>query len=155
MSKVNYPAGLKRRVDGDWNCPKCNNLNFAFRFSCNKCKNEKPEEAGNLFHSALFLDLENFSSPQTQATGDVFSFMNQPIAARPLTELSLNTGPKIVKGDKVVRDKSEVEKIMSQVKRPDSGRTGDWVCLLCNNLNFAFRKNCNKCKDKKETFIAL
>ena len=155
MSKVNYPAGLKRRVDGDWNCPKCNNLNFAFRFSCNKCKTEKPEEPENLFHSALFLDVDGFSSNRPDTGGDFFSFMNETISARPLTELSINTGPKIVQGDKVVRDKSEVEKIMSQVKRPDSGRNGDWVCLLCNNLNFAFRKNCNKCKGKKEKFIAL
>ena len=22
----------------------------------------------------------------------------------------------------------------------------DWVCLKCNNLNFSFRKRCNRCK---------
>lgn len=22
----------------------------------------------------------------------------------------------------------------------------DWVCVLCNNLNFSFRKKCNRCK---------
>ena len=22
----------------------------------------------------------------------------------------------------------------------------DWVCTLCNNLNFSFRKKCNRCK---------
>ena len=25
----------------------------------------------------------------------------------------------------------------------------DWICLLCNNLNFSFRKICNKCKTNK------
>jgi hypothetical protein len=25
-------------------------------------------------------------------------------------------------------------------------REGDWVCLNCNNLNFSFRKKCNRCK---------
>ena len=25
-------------------------------------------------------------------------------------------------------------------------REGDWVCLNCNNLNFSFRKRCNRCK---------
>ena len=24
-------------------------------------------------------------------------------------------------------------------------RIGDWICLFCNNLNFAFRKICNRC----------
>ena len=27
---------------GDWQCPKCHNLNFAFRQSCNRCKLPKP-----------------------------------------------------------------------------------------------------------------
>ena len=27
---------------GDWNCPKCNNLNFSFRTVCNRCKIPKP-----------------------------------------------------------------------------------------------------------------
>lgn len=22
----------------------------------------------------------------------------------------------------------------------------DWVCVKCNNLNFSFRKKCNRCK---------
>ena len=25
------------------------------------------------------------------------------------------------------------------------GRAGDWVCFKCNNLNFSFRTNCNRC----------
>lgn len=25
-------------------------------------------------------------------------------------------------------------------------RDGDWVCINCNNLNFSFRKKCNRCK---------
>jgi len=22
----------------------------------------------------------------------------------------------------------------------------DWICVVCNNLNFSFRKKCNRCK---------
>lgn len=25
-------------------------------------------------------------------------------------------------------------------------REGDWVCYNCHNLNFSFRKKCNRCK---------
>ena len=25
-------------------------------------------------------------------------------------------------------------------------REGDWICFNCNNLNFSFRKKCNRCK---------
>jgi hypothetical protein len=24
--------------------------------------------------------------------------------------------------------------------------TQDWICIKCNNLNFSFRKKCNRCK---------
>ena len=26
-----------------------------------------------------------------------------------------------------------------------ASRAGDWVCFKCNNLNFSFRTNCNRC----------
>lgn len=156
MAKPNYPSGLKRRVSGDWNCHKCNNLNFAFRFSCNKCHTEKREENQSLFNSALFMDFTDFEVTSKKENQDTaFDFMNQRIQAQPLTNLSLNIGPKIVNGEKITRDNSHVETIMSQVKRPDSGRQGDWVCLKCKNLNFAFRKDCNKCRAKKQNYIAL
>lgn len=29
-------------------------------------------------------------------------------------------------------------------------RTGDWLCVSCRNINFAFRKQCNRCKLNKE-----
>ena len=32
-------------------------------------------------------------------------------------------------------------------------RKGDWFCQLCFNLNFAFRKECNRCKVPKEKCI--
>jgi hypothetical protein len=40
---------------------------------------------------------------------------------------------------------------MSNVKLQKSieRREGDWICKYCNNLNFAFRKKCNKCKMDK------
>ena len=31
------------------------------------------------------------------------------------------------------------------VKKALAERVGDWLCLNCNNLNFSFRDNCNRC----------
>ena len=36
------------------------------------------------------------------------------------------------------------------MKKPFEVRIGDWTCSKCKNLNFAFRKICNKCKLPKE-----
>jgi len=35
---------------------------------------------------------------------------------------------------------------IKQIKTTAQSREGDWVCLNCNNLNFSFRKKCNRCK---------
>uniref|UniRef100_A0A8C2MAK2 Zinc finger Ran-binding domain-containing protein 2 n=1 Tax=Cricetulus griseus TaxID=10029 RepID=A0A8C2MAK2_CRIGR len=40
MSTKNFPVS-----DGDWICPKCGNVNFARRTSCNRCGREKTTEA--------------------------------------------------------------------------------------------------------------
>ena len=40
---------VKKPLDkrkGDWQCPKCNNLNFAFRVICNRCQLQKPNNLG-------------------------------------------------------------------------------------------------------------
>lgn len=34
----------------------------------------------------------------------------------------------------------------NQSKTTSQPREGDWVCFGCNNLNFSFRKKCNRCK---------
>lgn len=43
----------------------------------------------------------------------------------------------------------------SKANNIHSIRAGDWVCLLCNNLNFSFRNECNRCQKqtKKQNYI--
>lgn len=41
-------------------------------------------------------------------------------------------------------------------KKPFIERAGDWICLNCHNLNFAFRTNCNRCHlTKRENQILI
>ena len=44
------PKNEKKPFDkrkGDWLCPECHNLNFAFRVVCNRCQIPKPNNLGN------------------------------------------------------------------------------------------------------------
>ena len=41
----------------------------------------------------------------------------------------------------------------TQPKVAVAERAGDWVCAYCQNLNFAFRKHCNRCSKTKEEAI--
>ena len=150
MSETTYPSGLKRRVQGDWNCLKCNNLNFAFRSSCNKCSALRGENA-SLFNSALFMYIDENTQLYTPTNQGDFSFLSTPIKITPIATAQ----PKIINGTRVSRDSRRIEGILAEVKRPDAGRKGDWVCLGCKNLNFSFRQECNKCSIRKDNYIEL
>lgn len=45
--------------------------------------------------------------------------------------------------------------VNKQKKKIFTLREGDWKCAQCNNLNFSFRKKCNKCNITKEESIDL
>jgi len=34
-------------------------------------------------------------------------------------------------------------------RKPFNERPGDWICYNCQNLNFTFRTNCNRCHISK------
>ena len=33
----------------------------------------------------------------------------------------------------------------NKIREMPSERVGDWVCLNCENVNYGFRKECNRC----------
>jgi len=51
--------------------------------------------------------------------------------------------------------KAKQPKVKPQKTINTSVRAGDWVCLICNNLNFSFRNECNRCgmQTKKQNYI--
>lgn len=178
-----YPSAIKKRVSGDWNCSNCNNLNFAFRSYCNRCLCSKGPMELDEFPCALYitppaLDIvdevdEHTSVPSKLLFGDLPSvspFLRDktlaiPTEAKPITQRLLkfekeNDPPakeaSIVSEDKVyTADRKWLQTALIGVKRPLTERQGDWVCLNCKNLNFAFRKECNRCLQAKKEYIAM
>jgi len=51
--------------------------------------------------------------------------------------------------------KAKAAKVKVQKNLNNSVRAGDWICLVCNNLNFSFRNECNRCQmqTKKQNYI--
>ncbi|MEK9738292.1 MAG: zinc finger protein [Euryarchaeota archaeon] len=45
----NRSGGKEHKKGGDWNCPKCNNSNFAFRKKCNRCDADRPRDDASKF----------------------------------------------------------------------------------------------------------
>lgn len=152
-----YPSGVKKRVEGDWNCEHCHNLNFAFRALCNRCGTQK--SASPLFHWALFLtppslkDMPGLqaetglSSPELPSVSPFLSerCMLEPIRVCPLSERALF--PQEEQEDLGAMDMETLllAEILAGVRRIPTEREGDWRCEACSNLNFAFRSECNRC----------
>ena len=42
----------------------------------------------------------------------------------------------------------------SSLKKPFVLRKGDWKCMNCYNINFGFRKCCNRCMFPKDSFFS-
>ena len=51
--------------------------------------------------------------------------------------------------------KTQTKSSKTQKNLSNSVRAGDWICLVCNNLNFSFRNECNRCQmqTKKQNYI--
>lgn len=123
------------RRDGDWDCPKCTNLNFAFRTHCHKCREPRPGYEGQE---------EADTRPKRPGDWDCacgannFAFRTSCMRCQALP------------GQGVARGAGGRARSRSRERGggPGGGRPGDWTCH-CGMLNFAFRTECHKCKQPK------
>ncbi len=97
--------------DNDWDCPKCNNSNFARRVECNRCGAPKP------------------------GGGDSGDRRNSRYDSRP---------PR--RDDRPRRDSRDRNNNRPERK---TFTDNDWECKKCNNSNFSFRTECNRCGEPK------
>lgn len=54
----------------------------------------------------------------------------------------------------VKREEEDFHSKEQKAKKPFEIREGDWTCFDCHNLNFSFRKKCNRCGLDKEISIS-
>ena len=58
------------------------------------------------------------------------------------------------KMNKTTNNKKYISKNnVNNFSKNKNARKNDWVCKLCLNVNFSFRKKCNRCKTNKEKCI--
>lgn len=156
--ELNYPSGIKKRVAGDWNCPNCNNLNFAFRDYCNRCFSAKQDQTGFecfLYISPPTLDEQpsefSESVPLRASMNDLPSvspffndkFLKSPVPVKPVSSRLL------------FNKENQLDELLKTVKKPKTKKQGDWVCLKCKNLKFAFRNKCNQCNNQKVDYLNI
>jgi len=156
------------RRQGDWDCPKCNNMNYASRDRCNgkDCDFEK-KDLDDMACSYRFMG-GAMGSPQGQ--GPAMGSMGQSFGSSPAT-LGGYGSPLRRPGDwdcprcgnVNYGSRTKCNKGVCQLPKPDFSRSGgvqprrgpdnkpgDWGCYKCGNVNYASRDSCNLCKASKE-----
>ena len=110
-----------------WICHFCNNFNYENRVKCNRCKRNKSPKIN-----------------KSKKCNNNNKNLNINIDNNKINDIKNNnsTSSFIISNDK------KSQKYFSE-------RIGDWVCFSCKNLNFAFRKVCNRCQIPKETSESL
>lgn len=119
--------------EGDWECVACGNVNFARRDACNRCNAKKAFQqgggkGGGGYGPAGMSQLEQSLVQLAQLAGMAGSAGRQ-------------MGGKGGKGGKG-------GPIMPMAIDPRM-KEGDWMCPACNQLCFASRIECPKCKTQK------
>lgn len=126
--------------DGGWVCSFCQNYNFYGRTKCNRCSKAKTKEdcEGKPQH----IIRKELKSRKKNDENNMNN-MNK------MTKMKLKKQAQAFKVQPVEVPDSDSQ-LSEGNKRSHAERVGDWVCFSCNNLNFSFRKVCNRCKMSRE-----
>jgi len=113
-------------VDGNWSCPTCKNVNFAYRTACNRCQTSKQQVQ------------QQKGAPATGVAGNWSCPYCQNVNYAVRTACNRCQAPK-----------PQQASAGSKRGAPVAGVDGNWCCMGCGNVNFAMRTVCNRCEAEK------
>ena len=127
------PDGKKKKVlierTGDWLCPKCKNLNFAFRLKCNRCQLSKGQTP-------------QISNEQNQNQGQI-NIGNDPNL---LNQLNLISKSKLLLREIQQQQQRVQQTPQNQINTVNQiANNNNNFQLLNNNLNYAMNMGINNC----------
>ncbi len=131
-SRFDRNSNFRNRSDGsdDWDCPKCNNSNFARRTECNRCGEPRPGGGRRDSRGRRDSGRRDFGRGDNRERRDY------------------GGGRGREHRDHGRRDHGNSR----QRDGRNSGKTfadNDWDCPKCNNSNFSFRTECNRCGEPR------
>ena len=145
----NDRRGGDRHDNNDWECSKCNNSNFAFRTECNRCGESKGTggERRN-DRRPKFDNRRDRNDNERHGNNDweCSKCNNSNFAFR--TECNRCGESKGTGGDRRNERSPKFEKHRDKNDNDRHGKN-DWECSKCNNSNFSFRTECNRCGEPK------
>ena len=157
----------QRSNGGDWDCPKCNNNNFAFRQECNRCGEPRGNSGGQNNDRGFQrreqrprFDRNERSNNRMAGDWDCPKCHNDNFAWR--TECNKCGAPKPGGGQGRPPRRDDRRSFQDRDRRGGDRNGGDrrggnnrrggetfndndWECPKCKNSNFAFRQECNRC----------
>ena len=125
----------KQILDSPNDSPKLSQFKFSI---------DLPNASKQKIHEYLNEDLINAIDSNTNTQNQKIKKENlenySPENNKNITPNNKENSPKILKNKK-----NKIEEHKKGNKKPFEVRLGDWTCSKCENLNFAFRNNCNRC----------
>jgi len=120
-SNINNPytyssKGFMHGKNG-WHCHSCNNFNFEGRSKCNKCKK---------YPIDLIINNDKNNKNTKNSNMHIQTVYNHK-----------NSNDSTKEKNEMTNKKKTKKKLIE--------RSGDWTCIHCKNINFSFRKRCNRC----------
>jgi hypothetical protein len=140
---LNFNGGGTGNPPGSWHCPKCNNLNWSMRTSCNRkgCDEPKPAELPFMMQAAPTMRVPD--TPDGSWVCPTCANVNWP--QRTHCNKSNCSTPRpddLPSGGSLAPYQAAISTPNSHSQRDPP--EGSWTCPTCANINWPQRTHCNK-----------